>query len=132
MFGTKSKAVESPVKDVSQGNLPSVSCIVAKGTTIEGKFKSTEDLRIDGNVNGEVDCTNKLVMGASGKIIGNVFCKEAFIEGRIEGELTVSGRLHLNETAYVSGKIKAKKLIVDEGASYDGECLIGEKHFGKK
>lgn len=129
MFGTKSKAAKEPAKEITQSHAPAASCIVAVGTHVEGKLTSVEDLRIDGEVEGEVNCKNKLVMGSTGKVVGNVFCSEAFIEGKIEGELTVAGRLHLNETAYVSGKIKAKKLIVDEGASYDGECLIGERHF---
>ncbi len=132
MFGTKSKTVENPLGEPAVSSAPAASCIVAQGTNVEGKLISIEDLRIDGMVNGEVECKNKLVMGSTGKVVGNVFCTEAFIEGKIEGELVVNGRLHLNETAYVSGKIKAKKLIVDEGASYDGECLIGERHFTKK
>ena len=129
MFGTKSKTEEVVTNTVTPEKAPTISCVVAKGTAIEGKFNTPEDLRVDGKVNGEVKCKKKFVMGMSGTVIGNVFCKEAYIEGKIEGELTVYGRLHLNESAYVSGKIMAKKLIVDEGASYDGECLIGEKHF---
>ena len=128
MFNTKVKAkVEKPISPSAQlQQLAPESCIIAKGTFIEGKITSKADIRIDGNVVGDIKTDQKLVMGDTGKIEGNAHCNGASISGRIEGEIKVKGPLHLSTTAFVSGKIMAKKLLVDEGASYTGECLIGE------
>ena len=129
MFGNKGK--QESQKENNPGLLNSVqdSNILAKGTIIKGTFKSSEDLRLDGTIVGDVISEKRLVMGQSGKIEGKVFCAESAIKGRIEGELSVKGLLHLLSTAFLTGKIKAKKMIVEEGASYNGECLIGEHHF---
>ncbi len=108
------------------------SCVISRGTVIEGKFKTTEDLRLDGTIIGEVKSAKKLVIGESGKIEGTVNCNESSIKGRIEGELNVKGLLHLLSSAFIKGKIVAKKMVVDEGAAYNGECLIGEQHFSKE
>ncbi len=128
MFGNKNNAVATtatkPTNPIQQ-----TTCVIAQGTVIEGKFKSTEDVRLDGLILGEVYAKKRLVMGETGRIEGNVKCNESAIQGKIEGELSVRGLLHLLSTAFIKGKIKAKKMIVDEGAAYSGECLIGEQHF---
>ena len=103
------------------------SCIIAEGTTIEGTIKCSKGIRLDGKVVGDVVCDQRFVMGNSGKIEGTVNCNESVISGKIEGEISVKGLLHLLGTAFIKGKIMASKMIVDEGAKYSGECLIGEK-----
>lgn len=131
MFGAKAKSTKD------KGNLEStdvlevgkISCNIATGTVIEGKVYTSEDIRMDGIVVGDLISEKRLVMGDSGRIDGTANCKGSSIKGKIEGELNVNGTLHLSDTAFVDGKIRAKKLVVDEGASYSGECLIGEKHF---
>jgi len=130
MFSSKNKNDNSKTLTPS-ATISQTSCIIAKGTIIEGKFTTTEDLRLDGTILGEVQ-SNKIVMGENGKIEGIVNCAESAIKGKIEGELNVKGLLHLLSTALIKGKIRAKKMIVDEGASYNGECLIGDQHFKKQ
>jgi cytoskeletal protein CcmA (bactofilin family) len=101
------------------------TCIIAKGTIIEGKITTSENIRIDGTIKGEVHCEKRLVMDASGLIEGNVFAGESTIKGRVIGTVTVANTLHLLESSFIKGDIKAKKLHVEEGAKYDGKCLIG-------
>ena len=131
MFKGKSKNESSKTTSVMQSSDQS-SCVISKGTIIEGKFKTTENIRLDGAIIGEVQSEKKIVMGETGRIEGIVHCNESAIKGRVEGEITVNGLLHLLSTAYIKGKIRAKKMIVDEGASYNGECLIGDQHFKKQ
>jgi cytoskeletal protein CcmA (bactofilin family) len=101
------------------------TCIIAKGTIIEGKITTSENIRIDGTIKGEVFCDKRLVMDASGLIEGNVHAGESTIKGRVVGTVTVANTLHLLESSFIKGNIKAKKLHVEEGAKYDGKCLIG-------
>ena len=132
MFNNKGKQEMQKQTNSGSQNPTSNSCVISQGTYIEGKFRTTEDLRLDGTIVGEVKSEKRLVMGKSGKIEGTVFCNESSIKGRIEGTLNVKGLLHLLSTAFIKGKIKAKKMVVDEGAAYNGECLIGEQHFNKE
>ncbi|MFT5166597.1 MAG: cytoskeletal protein CcmA (bactofilin family) [Saprospiraceae bacterium] len=131
MFTGKNKN-ENSKTTIAMQSVDQSSCVISKGTTIEGKFKTTEDLRLDGTIRGEIQSDKKIVMGETGRIEGIVTCNESAIKGRIEGEINVNGLLHLLSTAFIKGKIRAKKMIVDEGATYNGECLIGEQHFKKQ
>lgn len=106
-------------------NTEGLTCIIAKGTVIEGKITSTENMRIDGKVKGQVLCDKRLVMDAEGIIEGDVQAGESTIKGRVIGTVSVINTLHLLESSFIKGDIKAKKLHVEEGAKYDGKCLIG-------
>lgn len=101
------------------------TCVISKDTSLEGKFSSESDVRMDGFVKGDVRCTKRLVMGQSGQVKGTIVAHSAVIMGKIEGELDVKDTLHLKATAVVNGNIKAKIMTVEEGAEFNGECRIG-------
>jgi len=132
MFKSKGTHETQKQSNSATQNTEIGSCVISQGTVIEGKFKTTEDLRLDGTIVGEIRSDKRLVLGKNGKIEGTVTCNESSIKGRIEGELNVKGLLHLLSSAFIKGRIIAKKMVVDEGASYNGECLIGEQHFSKE
>ncbi len=106
-------------------HIEGLTCIIAKGTVIEGKITSTENMRIDGKIKGQVVCDKRLVMDAEGVVEGDVQAGESTIKGRVIGTVSVINTLHLLESSFIKGDIKAKKLHVEEGAKYDGKCLIG-------
>ncbi len=128
MLGTKSKNSTEKKNGftTSASQTTAETCVIASGTSIEGKFSSDENVRLDGKIKGEVKCGHLLVMGQNGRIEGNVRSKDATIMGTIEGELWVEGLLHLKNSAFIKGTITASKMTVDEGARYMGECKIGE------
>ncbi len=103
------------------------NCVVSSGTKIEGGFASTENIRLDGALVGELRCDRRLVIGEAGLIEGKVTAAEAVIMGRIVGDVAVAGALHLMGTARIEGDISAGSLIVDEGARYNGRCQISGK-----
>lgn len=132
MFNNKGNNETQKQANLTAQNSEIASCVISQGTFIEGKFRTSEDLRLDGTIIGEVKTEKRLVIGKSGKIEGTVSCNESSIKGRVEGELKVTGLLHLLSTALIKGKIVAQKMIVDEGAEYNGECLIGDKQLSKE
>ncbi len=101
------------------------TCVVATGTAIEGKFSASENVRLDGLIKGEVKCSQRLVMGETGRVEGNIRTKDAIIMGTVEGELVVEGTLHLKSSSVIRGSITSKYMVVDEGAWYEGDCKIG-------
>ncbi|MFK7806705.1 MAG: polymer-forming cytoskeletal protein [Saprospiraceae bacterium] len=127
MFSKKSNTATATATNSFAPPPGSDSCNIADGTTIEGTIKCSKGIRLDGKIIGDVNCDQRFVMGNSGKVEGTIKCNESVISGKIEGELSVKGLLHLLGTAFIKGKIMASKMIVDEGAKYSGECLIGEK-----
>ncbi len=128
MFNNTSDKKQTPTNGANgTTNLSTegLTCIIAKGTVIEGKITSTENMRIDGKIIGQVLCDKRLVMDAEGVIEGDVQAGESTIKGRVVGTVSVINTLHLLESSFIKGDIKAKKLHVEEGAKYDGKCLIG-------
>ncbi len=96
-----------------------------QGTTLNGDITTEGDIRIDGRVNGSVTSKAKTVVGATGVIEGDIFCLNAYIDGRVSGNIEVSELLILSKTAQVEGDIKIKKLVVEEGARFNGKCSMG-------
>lgn len=127
MFKSTTKTDKNPTISPSNLSTEGATCMIAKGTTIEGKFTSTENVQINGTIKGEVVCKKRLMMGATGCIEGTINTHSATIKGYIKGTIIVTGILHLESTAKVDGIILAKTLQVEEGAQYNGECKIGER-----
>ena len=88
-------------------NTEGLTCIIARGTVIEGKITSTENMRIDGKVKGQVLCDKRLVMDADGVIEGDVQAGESTIKGRVVGTVSVINTLHLLESSFIKGDRKS-------------------------
>ncbi len=102
-----------------------VTCVIANGTVITGQFAATEDVRLDGVIEGDVKCDKRIVMGETGCVKGTIHAADAVIMGTIDGELIVTNTIHLKSSAKIDGKIQGKSMTVDEGAVYNGECKVG-------
>ena len=123
---SKQKKRQEPGNQNSALRSTDANCIVSLGTRIEGDFNSEENIRLDGSVKGKIHCSKRLVVGEQGKIEGEIKAATAVIAGHITGNLTVEGILQLTSTAKIDGDISARKMSVEEGASYNGVCRIGE------
>lgn len=95
------------------------------GTIINGDVSTEGDIRVDGKVTGTVTSKAKVVVGNTGLIEGDVVCQNAYIDGRVNGNITVGDLLILSKTAFVEGDIRVKKLVVEEGAKFNGRCTMG-------
>ena len=102
-------------------NLAAVN-MVSEGTNIIGTLKTTSDIRIAGNVDGEAKVDGKIIIASSGHIEGNIESEYADIAGRVEGEVHVASKLVLRQSAVVEGDLYAQNLVVEEGATFNGTC----------
>ncbi len=127
MFKSITKTKSNLSVSTTENEQNNSSCLIAKGTTIEGKFNSADDVRVDGIIKGEVFCEKRLIVGATGWIDGTINTQEATIRGQIKGDLIVAGILKLESTAKIEGNIFAKGLEVEEGAQYEGTCKVGDR-----
>lgn len=99
--------------------------IIGSGTSITGDINSNGDIRIDGSLKGNLNTKSKFVLGTSGNIIGEVFCKNSEISGEINGKITVDELLILRSTAKIYGDIITSKLSIEPGAIFTGTCNMG-------
>jgi len=105
--------------------------LIGSGTVIEGKFKSQGSVRVDGRVVGEITAQEGVSVGTSGEVEGNVSAKNISIGGKIRGRLVAQEKLVFLSQAVVQGDIRAAKLVIDEGAVFDGKCSMSSDEFAK-
>jgi cytoskeletal protein CcmA (bactofilin family) len=112
-------------KEVSSAPNPKAMNQLGQGTVIDGEINSDADIRIDGTVRGNVISKGKIVLGASGLIDGDIRSENAYLEGRVNGKVEVADLLILSKSSFVNGDIMIKKLVVEEGAKFNGKCTMG-------
>ncbi len=131
MFGSKENKNKSAAPAPRSGNNNSLSNspnTLVRGTIVEGKIKSRNDIRIEGRVVGSIKCDSKVIIGASGYVEGDVNCQNAVIEGELQGDIIVNETLKLEKSAKVEGKISTLKFIVAPGAVFNGTCRMGQQN----
>jgi len=96
--------------------------LVGLGTEINGDIKSTGDLRIDGTLIGNLNVKGKVVVGETGKIKGELLCRNSDISGVVEGKITVDELLSLKSTARINGDVTVGKLAIEPGCKFTGYC----------
>ena len=129
MFGSKTD--DKNKKAMAQiASSASVNTLV-QGTKVVGDIVAESDIRIDGQLDGNLKCSAKVIIGSTGHVKGYVQCANAIIEGGFEGKLRVQEVLNVKETAKVIGDIKTDKLIVHSGAVFNVTCAMGAAQSSK-
>lgn len=98
--------------------------VISKETNIVGDINAAGNIRIEGYLEGIVQSKTKIVIGDSAIIKGNISSPDAEISGKVEGEVHCSGTLYLNKTAVITGNITTQKLVVENGAVFNGKCQM--------
>ena len=104
--------------------------MIGVGTTIEGSITSSENIRFDGNLIGNLNTKGKVFIGQSGKVNGEIRCKNCEIEGIVDGKVVVEELLSLRSMSKLFGEIKTGKLAIEPGATFTGKCDMGGKKEG--
>lgn len=118
-------------KEVNEMN-PQVINLIAIGTKINGDLVSDGDIRIDGELFGNLDTKGRLVIGASGRIEGDIRCKSCEIAGTQQGKLFISELLSLKASSNVTGNIVTGKLSIEPGAFFAGTCTMGDESLNNE
>ncbi len=103
-----------------------VISIIGPGMQVVGDCVTTGSLRIEGAVKGAVRAGKAVVVGKEGFVDGDIETQDAVISGRVVGTLTIASRLELHATCRVEGTIRARRMQLEEGASIDGQIMVGE------
>jgi cytoskeletal protein CcmA (bactofilin family) len=102
---------------------------IVEGTIIKGDIISQADFRLDGELIGNFQSKGKIVIGPQGSVTGNISCKNADIEGKYHGKITVAEILNVKHKASIHGEVICGKLSVEPGADFSASCLM--KHNTK-
>jgi len=113
---------ESIARDIKEGRL---SGFVGHGTTLTGETKFQMMLRVEGHLTGTIMSDGgTLIVGANGQVDANIAVAVATINGAVNGDIIATERIQLGRTARVMGNISTPKLMVEDGAIFEGGCTM--------
>jgi len=96
--------------------------LIGFGTEIHGDITCNGDMRIDGSLTGNLMAKGKVVVGETGKIKGELSCKNSDVSGLVDGKIMVAELLSLKSTARVTGDIFTNRLAIEPGCKFTGYC----------
>jgi len=110
---------------VAEGENTNKINMIGVGTTIEGNVSSSENIRFDGILVGNLYTKGKVFIGQSGKVTGEIKCRNCEVEGVVDGKLVIEELLSLRSMSKVYGDIRTNKLAIEPGAVFTGKCDMG-------
>lgn len=121
-------ASEKKQKPMTQQNgpVPQQINLVGEGTTFEGTLRADNDVRASGCIVGRLEVVGKAIVAETGTVEGEIVATNADIAGNVQGEVYIEDQLVLKKTARIDGTIETDRLVVEEGATFTGECRMGQ------
>jgi cytoskeletal protein CcmA (bactofilin family) len=100
---------------------------IGKSVQIRGEVKGSEDLLVDGVVEGTITLTeSRLTVGPNAKVKANVAARDVVVIGNLDGDITASGRVELRAGANLIGDIRAARLSIEENAIFTGKVDLAQ------
>lgn len=101
---------------------------IGPGVSLQGDLEFPKLLHVDGKFEGKIKSSGRIVVGPEGHVKADIRLTEAFISGKIEGDIFVQERLVLRGRAEVYGNITAPIVSVDEGVTIVGQLCVSTKN----
>jgi cytoskeletal protein CcmA (bactofilin family) len=101
---------------------------IGKSVVIKGELSGSEDLTIEGNVEGKIELRdNTLTIGPNGKIRAEVFAKQVIVLGEVTGNVTASEKVDIRDNGSVDGDVTSPRVAIAEGAHFRGAIDMQQK-----
>lgn len=123
-YDTSRKTVTAPVRTAAP--MSTNKNILSSDVEIKGSLKFSNDLIIDGKIEGEVSSDGSLTVGENAYVQGEIRTKSVVLFGRVQGNITVTERCELKSTAVLEGDVVAGTLAIEEGATFMGKSSVGK------
>jgi cytoskeletal protein CcmA (bactofilin family) len=116
-----SEPASRPSAGEHQRGLERSTVNIGKSVVIKGELNGSEDLTIEGQVEGKIELRqNVLTIGANGKIKAQVFAKAVIILGEVTGNVTATEKVDIRDNGSVDGDIASPRVAIAEGAHFRG------------
>ena len=102
--------------------------IIGTGSVFEGTINVPHSIRIDGSYKGRIQTAESITVGETGVVEAEIRAQNAFVFGKVLGNMYIDERVELHTTAVAIGDLHAKELVVKEGAIYHGHCSMQKGH----
>ncbi len=117
-----SSAVSLPVS-------PRAAACISQGIKIKGEVTGTEDLFVDGLVEGKLNLTANscLTVGPNGNVKADLDAREIIVRGKVEGRVTARDKLQIWSTGQITGEVQTDRLAIEDGALLRGKVEAGRQ-----
>ena len=106
---------------------------IGKSVVIKGELSGSEDLYVDGEVEGSIELhDHNLTVGPNGRIRASVNAKEVIIQGRVDGNVTGTDRVELRKSAVLAGDIVTQRIVIEDGAYFKGGIDIRKEQSSRR
>jgi cytoskeletal protein CcmA (bactofilin family) len=127
-------AVSAPSKEVPKPAVEARADVghIGKSVVIRGELSGSEDLYLDGEVEGDINLhDHKLVIGPNGKIKASITARDVVVHGRVTGNVAASERVELKRSCSLSGDVSTQRIVIEDGAFFKGAIDIKEAKESK-
>jgi cytoskeletal protein CcmA (bactofilin family) len=101
---------------------------IGKSVLIKGELSGSEDLYLDGEVEGNIELRDhSLTIGPNGRIRANVHAKDVVVHGKVDGNVSGTDRVELKRSAVLVGDIATQRIVIEDGAFFKGAIDINKK-----
>jgi cytoskeletal protein CcmA (bactofilin family) len=98
--------------------------VVDANTVVDGTLSTSQDLRVEGRVTGAVMCDGIMYIAEGAEVDATIEASGIVVSGTLSGTITCHGRLEIRSTGVVRGRVETGRLIVVEGAVYEGQLRM--------
>jgi len=105
-----------------------VDTVIGKGTIVKGNITASGILRIEGELEGELNCQGDIIVGETGKVKAGITARSVTVVGQVQGNVEAQERLEIRSGGVVTGDVTVGQIFIDEGASFNGNCSMGKKN----
>ena len=99
-----------------------------RAAVFKGEMEFEDTMRIDGKFNGRITSKNELIVGESAHIEGDIHVGRIAISGTVVGKIVAAQRVEIHRNGKVYSDIETPALIIEEGAIFQGNCVMGDKN----
>jgi cytoskeletal protein CcmA (bactofilin family) len=115
---------------IAEARASAAACL-DRGSKISGKLHFEGSVRVDGSLDGEIDA-KEITIGENAVATAQIRADSIVVSGKVNGDITATQRVELRATARVMGNITTQKLMVHEGAVFEGHCSMEQESDGDR
>src|SRR5207248_10232575 len=118
-------AMARPVAPRPADNFRSEVAHIGKSVLIKGELSGSEDLYLDGEVEGSVELKHhSLTIGPHGRVRANIHAREVVVHGKVDGNVHGDDKVELKKSAILMGDISTQRIVIEDGAYFKGAIDI--------
>ena len=98
--------------------------VLGANTSYRGTLKSDGNIRVDGLYQGRIETAGNVIIGPAAQVLADIVANTVQVWGAVRGQIVARGRLEVLPSGHVWGDVEVNSLLVDEGGTFRGQCLM--------